>query len=134
KLQSLAALQSLLVFYESPHRLLVSLKDCLDVLGDRNVAICKELTKIHEKCLKGKISNIIDGLGQLRVKGEYVVLIEENSSIDVQPETQDLNELLLWYKDSTDKSLKDSVKALATDLGLSKSKVYAEALKIWDKE
>lgn len=134
KLQSLEAQQSLLVFYESPHRLLASLKDCRDVLGDRNAAVCKELTKIHEQCFKGKISEIIKALNRARVKGEYVVLIEGNTATVLQPDTQDLNELLLWYKDATEKSLKDSVKAISNDLGLSKSKVYAEALKIWDKE
>jgi 16S rRNA (cytidine1402-2'-O)-methyltransferase len=133
-LQSVASQQSLLVFYESPHRLLASLKDCFDVLGDRKAAVCKELTKIHEKCFRGRLSQIIVALGVATVKGEYVLVIEGGSAVELPPETVDLHELLIWYKDESGRTLRDSVQSIASDLGLSKSFVYSEALKVWNKD
>ena len=133
-LQSMASQQSLLIFYESPHRLMASLKECLDVLGDRFAAVCKELTKIHERCFRGRLSHIIAELSLVNIKGEYVLVIEGSSSANLPPETDDLQGLLLWYRDESGRTLKDSVHAIASDLGLSRSMVYSEALKIWKKD
>jgi len=63
-----------LIFYESPHRLKAFLEDALDVYGDRQAAICKELTKIHEGVRGGLLSELIDGL-ESNLKGEYTVVI-----------------------------------------------------------
>lgn len=133
-LQSLSSQRSLLVFYESPHRLHGSLQDCLDLLGDRRAAVCKELTKIHEKCYRPNLSSIIEELNTVNVKGEYVLVIEGAAVVDEPLQSDDLGELLRWYRDESGQSLKASVKSIATDLGLSRSMVYAEALKIWDKD
>jgi len=55
----LAGESALLVFYESPHRLLKSLSDCLAVLGDRQAAVCKELTKVYEDCRHGSLAESV---------------------------------------------------------------------------
>ena len=130
-LQSLISQKSLLIFYESPHRLLRSLKDCFEVLGDRTAALCKEITKMHEQCFRAPLSQIIDEITKKPIKGEYVLVLEGNSSKDLPPQTEDLHQLLIWYRDEAGVSLKDAVKTIAQDLGLSRSKVYAEALKVW---
>jgi len=65
-----------LVAYESPHRLLASLGDALEVLGDRPAAVVRELTKLHEETLRGPLSEILAELeGRPSLKGEYVVVI-----------------------------------------------------------
>ncbi len=130
-LRLLSSDPALLVFYESPHRLLKTLADCLDILGDRPAALCKELTKIYEQCLRGSLSEVIIGLRDLpRVRGEYVLLIEGRTDIPPRPESDDIVELLTWQRQAG-VSLKDAVRRLAADLGLSRSKVYTEALGIW---
>ena len=64
------------VFFESPHRLLKTLKDIYDVMGDRYVSICKEISKLNEENFFGKVSNIIITVQELpSIKGEYVVMV-----------------------------------------------------------
>lgn len=65
-----------LVIFESPHRLLASLQDALAELGDRPVAIARELTKMHEEVLRGKLSELLAELkGRPSLKGEFVLVI-----------------------------------------------------------
>lgn len=65
-----------LVFFESPHRLLASLEDALAELGDRPVAIGRELTKMHEEVLRGRLSELLAELkGRPALKGEFVIVI-----------------------------------------------------------
>jgi 16S rRNA (cytidine1402-2'-O)-methyltransferase len=65
-----------LVFFESPHRLIASLEDALDVLGDRPVAVARELTKLHEEVLRGPLSEVLEKLrGRPALKGEFVIVV-----------------------------------------------------------
>lgn len=70
-----AASPHTLIYYESPHRLLATLQDALDVLGDRRAAVCNELTKLYERTDRGRLSELIAELGATRLRGEYVVVI-----------------------------------------------------------
>ena len=71
-----ASLEHTLVFYESPHRLLRSLGDALEVLGDRPAAVSRELTKLHEETLRGGLAEILVQLEERReIKGELVVVV-----------------------------------------------------------
>lgn len=71
-----AASPHTLIFYESPHRLLPFLRDALVVFGDRETAVCNELTKLYENVQRGKLSNLIAHYEQYEPRGEYVVVIE----------------------------------------------------------
>jgi len=74
--EHLGGLGHTLVVYESPHRLLASLGDALEVLGDRPVAVVRELTKLHEEALRGPLSEVLAELqARPSLKGEYVVVI-----------------------------------------------------------
>jgi 16S rRNA (cytidine1402-2'-O)-methyltransferase len=71
-----AALGHTLILFESPHRLLASLEDALAELGDRPAAIARELTKMHEEVLRGRLSELLAELkGRPSLKGEFVVVI-----------------------------------------------------------
>lgn len=71
-----AGLDHTLVLFESPHRLLASLRDALGELGDRPVAIGRELTKLHQEVLRGHLSEILAELeGRPSLKGEFVVVV-----------------------------------------------------------
>ena len=65
-----------IVFFESPHRLLNSLEDCLLVLGDRRVVLCRELTKKFETVERDKISNLIKEYSDKSPRGEFIVVLE----------------------------------------------------------
>ena len=64
-----------LVFYEAPHRLLEMLKDALEILGEREIVVAREVTKVHEEFLRGTIGHTIEYLKRRPVKGEITVLI-----------------------------------------------------------
>lgn len=64
------------VIYESPQRVATLLRDVLATLGDRRVAVCRELTKLHEEVLRGRVSDVLGELGGAAPKGEVVVVLE----------------------------------------------------------
>jgi 16S rRNA (cytidine1402-2'-O)-methyltransferase len=66
-----------LILFESPHRLLASLEDALAELGDRRVAVARELTKLHEEILRGTLSEVLETLrARASLKGEFVVVVD----------------------------------------------------------
>ena len=75
KLESLRGLPHTLIFFESPHRVIQTLKDCLSVLGDRPMVLARELTKLFEEVIRGEISEIIERLVIKGMKGEVTLLI-----------------------------------------------------------
>jgi len=121
-----------LVFYESPRRLPASLKDCLTILGNRKTFWARELTKLHEELRHATLAELVEQIdGQVR--GESVLIIEGAGRREM-PAFDDLRELLAWYRDNSGLSLKDAVKKITDDLGLSRSQVYKEALLVYNKE
>ena len=118
-----------LVFYEAPHRISDFLEDVLAVLGDRPAFWARELTKNFEELLEESVSSLLDKSRQGRNRGEFVVIIHPGREEEVKPET--LEELILWYRDNSELSLKDVSRKLAEDLGLSRSQVYQQALALW---
>jgi 16S rRNA (cytidine1402-2'-O)-methyltransferase len=75
-LESLKTLPHTLIFFESPYRVAQTLKDCLEVLGDRPMVLARELTKVFEELIRGRITEVIEKISKKRVKGEVTFLIE----------------------------------------------------------
>jgi 16S rRNA (cytidine1402-2'-O)-methyltransferase len=75
-LESLKDLPHTLLFFESPYRVCQTLKDCLEVLGDRPMILARELTKVFEEMIRGRITEVIERISKGRVKGEVTLLIE----------------------------------------------------------
>ena len=87
-----------IIYFEAPHRILVTLKEMAEVFGsDRVVAIARELTKVYEEIRKAPVKELIDGIesGELVQKGEYVILVQGVKHIRSPYETVKLLELLL---------------------------------------
>jgi 16S rRNA (cytidine1402-2'-O)-methyltransferase len=76
RLESLRNDPRTLVFYESPLRVATLLRDVLVTLGDRRVAVCRELTKLHEAVLRGRVSEVLAAIGGASLKGEVVVVVD----------------------------------------------------------
>ena len=87
KLDSLRLLPATLIFYEAPHRIEGTLADLLEVFGDRETCVARELTKIHEEILFGKLSEI---LGKVKPLGEFVIVIGGQTASDKPPSKQPL--------------------------------------------
>ena len=74
-LKQLEEVRETLIFYESPHRLLETINDILEILGDREMVLTRELTKIYEEVLRGKVSEVQDQIGEKKLKGEITLVI-----------------------------------------------------------
>jgi 16S rRNA (cytidine1402-2'-O)-methyltransferase len=129
---SLKALTCPLIFYESPRRIRRTLQDCLKIFGDRQAQLFRELTKLHEQHLSGSISKLIE-LTDKKVRGELVLIIDGRPDQDTD-RPSNLDDLILWYRDTEKSSLKDAARIIATDLDISRSQVYQRALSLWHGE
>ena len=131
-LASLADSEHPLVMYESPNRMEGLLTDALAVFGERQAFWGRELTKSYEELQEGKLSELLALAGSRRNKGESVVIVCPGPKNQAQG--ANLEELLVWYRDHSGMSLKDACRKLASDLGLSRSQIYQQALTIWLNE
>src|SRR6266478_2543503 len=118
------------VFYEAPHRLLETLSDVSEILGDaRHVVVAREVTKIHEEFLRGRAGVILEQLkARGDVKGEITLLIAKPETQDLRPETstvsvaQRVREIM--SKEKADE--KAALKKVAKERGIGKSEAYRE--------
>lgn len=124
-----------LILYEAPHRLLKTLKELFDYMGDRNIAIVREITKLHEEVLRGKLADIIADYEseKIAIRGEYVLVIEGKSLLEKREERQKSFEGISirehyekYIAEGMDK--KEAMKAVAKDRGIQKRDVYKELL------
>lgn len=113
-----------LIFYEAPHKLKNTLSDLLEALGDRRIALCRELTKIHEEVLRGRISDMIAYYEQNTPKGEYVLVIEGKS--EEEEKTSTVEDAVEYARNETEKGKKasEACKEAAKMFGFSKSEIY----------
>lgn len=126
KLEELKYETKTLIFYEAPHKLENTLEVMLEILGDRNSVLARELTKIHEEFIRGKISTIIEQI--VDTKGEFVIIVEGNNISKKDKEILDLNELTLEehykYYENTGISKKEIIKKIAKDRNVNKNEIY----------
>lgn len=107
-----------IILYESPHRILNTLELILDVFGDRKIAVVREISKLYEEVIRGRVSEVISLADNIR--GEIVLVIEGNNNIEDNNDYEKLiNELI-------DKgySKRDAVKEIAERYNVSKNKLY----------
>lgn len=121
------------ILYEAPHRLLKTLEELLEALGDRRVTVCRELTKKHEIALLTTLQEAITFYETEGVKGECVLVLEGVSAESLEKEKQD-SFLELSIEEHMERYLsqgmdkKEAMKAVAADRGISKRDVYAALL------
>ncbi|MBY0501837.1 MAG: 16S rRNA (cytidine(1402)-2'-O)-methyltransferase [Alphaproteobacteria bacterium] len=126
-LETIKSIQATLLFFESPKRLLPFLKDAQEVLGDREGAICREMTKLFEDVQKGALSKLKEYYETYPPRGEIVVVVEGASSSSSFSE-KDLETYLKKALETY--SLKEAVNLVATAMGLSKREIYQRALQL----
>ncbi|HTR44944.1 MAG TPA: 16S rRNA (cytidine(1402)-2'-O)-methyltransferase [Thermodesulfovibrionales bacterium] len=114
-----------LIFYEAPHRILDTVEEMYEVFGERKAALVKEITKIHEEALRGKLSDVIRMLAETTIAGEYVILVEGRRS-----ETLSFDEALEEVRTlmKKGKGRKEAVKVVAEQYGMSKNELYERSL------
>lgn len=121
-----------IIFYESPHRLKDTLKDMLKVLGNRKIAVNREITKKYQEIIREDIETVINIFNEREVKGEFVLIVEGfKGEKTVQNSYDDLNEreyVLALMERGMDK--KDAIKTVCKDRKLKKDVVYKQVLDI----
>ena len=115
-----------LIFYEAPHKLVYTLEDMLEAFGDRRIALCRELTKIHEEVIRGTISEMLEYYKEKSPKGEYVLVIEGAKEEEQQEEItlEKACEMALQLI-ADGKKASDACKEIAKLTGFSKSEIYS---------
>ena len=127
-LSGLAGLPGTLVLYEAPHRLEETLQDIRDTLGERQVVVARELSKIYEEFLRGPITEVIAAAAGGKARGEIVVLIAPGEA--PREEAEALDTLLGRLMDQEGLSVKDAARKAAEITGVSRSEAYTEALRL----
>ena len=122
ELESLKNLKYTIIFYESVHRMKETLQNMLEVLGDRRIAVCRELSKIHEEIVRDNISNIIPLVDTM--KGEFVIVVEGNKELVDFSELDVIEHVKMYVEDGL--SEMDAIKKVAKERGVAKSIIYSE--------
>ena len=124
ELEKIKKENSTIILYEAPHKIKNTLNDLKNYVADRNIVVARELTKIHEEFVRGKINDIIEKIDN--PKGEYIIIIDSNEEKDEGE--NELNNLSLeeHYKYYEDKGMnkKEIIKQIAKDRNVSKNEIY----------
>lgn len=128
EIEKLGELQATFILYESPHRLKKTIKDMLEVLGDRKVTLGRELTKQYEEFLRGTLSEAMEYAENDEVRGEFVVVVEGKNQADNLQISQEFDEgnIVSEVQVLIDNGLKPNkaIKEIANKYNLKKQEVY----------
>ena len=120
ELESIKKIEYTIIFYESPFRILDTLKLIYDIFGDRKVAIVREISKLYEEVNRNDLSKIIDSFSS--IKGEIVLVVEGNKE---SHENVDYKEEIKYFIDKG-YSKRDAIKKVSEIYNISKNKIYNE--------
>ena len=127
-LESLRGERRTMVFYEAPHKLVRTLQDLLDALGERDVALCRELTKLHEEVVRTTLSGAIARYSETPPRGEFVLVVrgapEETGPAMTR---EDALEAVRRYR-AEGRSLKEACRLAAADSGIGANELYQLAI------
>ncbi len=133
-LKSITCVTGSIIMLEAPHRLIAALKDIMVIMGDRKIAVCRELTKLHEEVFRGTVSGAIERFTEPR--GEFTLVIEGNRTAD-KPEITEAVEKQLRRMYLSGTRAKEAVAAVAGETGISRKELYQTWLrldKVWERE
>ena len=123
ELQALYNRKETLVFYESPHRIDDTLKNMVEVFGNRKACIARELTKLHEEYIRGTLGELSE-LDPSTLKGEMVIVVAGNEDeMSVKMSDEEIQQLIAQLT-QTGMSMKDAIRHVALSLKLSKNYIY----------
>lgn len=131
-LDSLLSEKRTMIFYEAPHKLRQTLHDMRLAFGDdRKIAMCREITKIHEESLRMTLSEAEEYYTENSPRGEYVLVLEGNTETITDVSDEERMEIAIsavQKRIESGETLKDAVKLVSADIGVKKNALYKEAL------
>lgn len=124
-LKEVAEFEKTIVFYESPHRAVESLRDIHEILGDREAVIAREVTKIHEEFIRGLVSEICGALKKGTIKGELTIILGPSFGRNKgRARASSIRSEIAKLKTSEGIDERDALKAIARARGISRSEAY----------
>ena len=128
RLEELSREERTMVFHEAPHKLRPTLADMLEVLGDRPVALCRELTKLHEETVRTTLAQAVELYQEKEPRGEYVLVVAgaEKAAAPAVTLDQGVRQVLRLRQEGV--RMKDAVRQVAEDTGLPRNDLYNAAL------
>ena len=128
QLKELRGEERTMIFHEAPHRLRATLADMAEVLGDRPIALCREITKLHEETLRMTLHSAVEYYETTEPRGEYVLVVGGREKARTEMTLEEGLALVLQRREAGAK-LKDAVRSVADDTGLPRNALYEAALK-----
>lgn len=113
-----------LLFYEAPHRIEKTLKNMLELFGDRQIAICREISKRYEEIIRGSISECLDEISN--IKGEIVIVVTGNKEIVDYSDLSLIEHINVYLSDGLTEM--DAIKKVAKERNVAKSIIYKQYL------
>lgn len=130
ELEGLKKQTATIILYESPHRLKETLSQILEILGNRRIVLCRELTKKFEEFIRGTVEEAIEWCGNGEVRGEFCLILEGgNEPVSEESpwwEGISVEEHVSHYIAAENLPSKDAIKKAAKDRGISKRDIYKE--------
>ena len=124
-----------MIFYEAPHKILYTLKDMYETFGQRDICICRELTKIHEEYRHTTFKDAIKDIEENGIKGEIVLIVEGRNELELEEKRKeelgkiDPVNLVKEYMGSGIEK-KEAIKRVAKELGVNKNEIYKKCLEL----
>ena len=118
-----------MVFHEAPHKLRPTLSDMLEILGDRPIALCRELTKLHEETMRTTLQGAVDHYRDNEPRGEYVLVVGGAQRQEGPAMTLEEGVARVLRLREGGMRMKDAVRQVSADTGLNKNELYDAALK-----
>jgi 16S rRNA (cytidine1402-2'-O)-methyltransferase len=118
--------QRTLFFFEAPHRVQETLRDFLEILGDRQMVLAREITKVHEEFLRGAVSEVSAESERRRLKGEITLIV--SGSLETEPAPLELLEADIDSLRRKGMRIKEIAQLLGEKYGLPKRDIYRIAL------
>ena len=132
-LETLKIEERTIVFYESPMRIMASLNDLRDILGNRDIVLAREITKKFEEIRRGDVPAIINELTDRKIKGEITIIIKGEKIVATPMSDEEIKQRITEMQKNSDLSLRDAVAAVAINTGVSKKRVYEIGIKFGGK-
>lgn len=131
-LDSIRDREETLIFFESPRRLLSSLKNIEEILGDREIVITRELTKLFEEIYRGTVSEIRNALKEMNLRGEITLLIAGRKEVPPMNQEEEIISRVEKLKKTSQLSIRDIVERISGEMHLSRKVVYRTVLQMME--
>lgn len=129
QLESLKNEQRTMLFYEAPHKLTATLTDLCETFGpQRRIALCRELTKLHEETMRTTLAQAAEWYREKEPKGEYVLVLDGAERREESAVTLERGVELVLERRARGERMKDAVRQVASDTGLARNELYDAAL------